>query len=138
LPNTYGTKFANCNAGEVVVGGGFALNSGVTLYNFTASGSSWGRYVWNHNSSSTAASFWAECLTLSGAHSSFIAPTSNVGSSPSATANCPSGSSVSGGGFAANQNSSIYTMDANGNGWQPYVTPSGTGMNAYAECVTFS
>ncbi len=113
------------------MGGGFAINNGLTLYNFTASGAAWGGYVWNHTGASAAASFYAECLTLRGATSAFTAPAS--GHSSGATASCASGA-VSGGGFAAgNTSSPIFTMSANGNGWQAYITPSSTTLNVYAE-----
>ena len=53
-PGTYGTKYASCNAGETLVGGAFASSNGLTLYNFAASGSTWGGYVWNHTGSRAA------------------------------------------------------------------------------------
>ena len=52
-----GTKslIAQCNAGEVVVGGGFGAVAGLEVYNSTAnSGSEWLGYVANHNGGSTS------------------------------------------------------------------------------------
>jgi hypothetical protein len=135
-PNTYGTKFASCNAGETLVGGGFAASNGTTLYNFTASGSSWGGYVWNHTGSALPFNFYAECLTYSGSHSSFTGAAQANGHSTSPA--CPSGSYVSGGGFAANQNSHVFTMSATSSGqaWDVYDTPASL-LNAYAMCLSF-
>jgi hypothetical protein len=133
--NTYGTKFASCNAGETLVGGGFASSSGLTLYNFTASGASWGGYVWNHTGSALPFSFYAECLTSSGSHSSFTGAGSGTGHAVSPA--CPSGGYVSGGGFASNQNSPIFTMSASSGAqaWETNDTPA-SGLNAYAMCVS--
>jgi hypothetical protein len=133
--NTYGTKFASCNAGETLVGGAFASSTGLTLYNFTASGASWGGYVFNHTGSPLGFNFYAECLTSSGSHSSFTGAGSGTGHAASPT--CPSGSYVSGGGFASNQNSPIFTMSASSSAqaWEANDTPA-SGLNAYAMCVS--
>lgn len=135
--NNYGLKYVSCAAGTVLVGGGFdtSNSASLTLYNSTASGSSWGGYVWNHDTATSHFTrFFAECLSSTGATSSFImSSTHSIG----AIAPCPSGSYVSGGGFASNQNSDPYSAKANGNGWQVYINPA-TGMNVYAMCVKFS
>jgi len=135
-PNTYGTKFVSCNAGETLVGGGFASSNGVSLYNFTASGSSWGGYAWNHTGSALPFNFYAECLHYSGSHSSFTSSAQATGHTVSNA--CPSGSWVSGGGFAANSNSHVYTMSATSSGqaWEVYDTPASL-LNAYAMCLAF-
>jgi hypothetical protein len=134
-PNTYGAKFASCNSGETLVGGGFASNIGLTLYNFMASGATWGGYVYNHTGSALPFSFYAECLTYSGSHSSLTAYTQATGHTVSNA--CPSGSYVSGGGFAANQNSQVFTMAAasSGQAWEVSDTPALL-LNAYAMCVS--
>jgi hypothetical protein len=134
-PNTYGSKYASCNAGETLVGGGFASSNGLTLYNFMASGATWGGYVYNHTGSALPFSFYAECLTYSGSHSSLTSYTQATGHTVSNA--CPSGSYVSGGGFAANQNSHVNTMSATSSGqaWEVYDTPASP-LNAYAMCVS--
>jgi len=134
-PSTYGSKYASCTAGETLVGGGFASNNGLTLYNFAASGGAWGGYVYNHTGSALPFSFYAECLTYAGSHSSL---TSYVQATGHTVSNgCPSGSYVSGGGFAANQNSHVSTMSATSSGqaWEVYDTPASL-LNAYAMCVS--
>jgi hypothetical protein len=134
-PGTYGTKFVSCNAGETLVGGGFAASNGTSLYNFTASGSTWGGYAWNHTGGGLLFNFYAECLTYSGSHSSFTSYAQATGHTVSNV--CPSGSWVSGGGFAANQNSHVFTMLAasGSQAWDVYDTPASL-LNAYAMCLT--
>jgi hypothetical protein len=134
-PGAYGSKFASCNAGETLVGGGFASSNGLTLYNFAASGATWGGYVYNITGSALPFSFYAECLTYSGSHSSLTSYAQATGHTVSN--GCPSGSYVSGGGFAGNQNSHVYTMSAttSGQAWEVYDTPASL-LNAYAMCVS--
>lgn len=134
-PGTYGTKYASCNAGETLVGGAFASSNGLTLYNFAASGSTWGGYVWNDTGSALPFSFYAECLTYSGSHSSLTNYAQATGHTVSNA--CPSGSWVSGGGFAGSHSSIVYTMSAasSGQAWEVYDTPASL-LNAYAMCLT--
>ena len=135
-PNTYGTKFVSCNAGETLVGGGFASSNGVSLYNFTASGASWGGYAWNHTGGALLFNFYAECLHYTGSHSSSTSYAQATGHTVSNA--CPSGSWVSGGGFAANQNSHVFTMLAasSGQAWEVNDTPASL-LNSYAMCLAF-
>lgn len=59
-------------------------------------------------------------------------------STNSATATCPEGSVVVGGGFAANTNLVVYTSMKEGNGWRVYAAnTSGSSqlLNAYAVCL---
>lgn len=130
--NSYGTKFASCGS-DTLVGGGFASNNGITLYNFSNSGSSWGGYAWNHTTSAAAFSFYAECLHSATGHSASTLASGSSGT----TATCPANTMVSGGGFATSSNSvTSFTMSTNGNGWQVY-TSSGS-LNAYAMCLSFA
>jgi hypothetical protein len=135
-PGTYGTKFVSCNAGETLVGGGFAASNGLTLYNFSASGSTWGGYAWNTTGGGLLFNFYAECLTYSGSHSSFTSYAQATGHTVSNA--CPSGSWVSGGGFAGSHSSIVFTMLATSSGqaWEVYDTPSSL-LNAYAMCLSF-
>jgi hypothetical protein len=64
------------------------------------------------------------------------APASGVGH---AVANCPSGSIVTGGGFAGSSNMLVYSTFASGNGWEvdaQNLSASPQGLNAYAECLS--
>jgi hypothetical protein len=146
---TYGSGSASCNAGEVLVGGGFtgaSGPSGVENYNFTANGASqWGGYAFNHGGVPSTITFYAECLTYTGAHSSqtpYAQSSVAAGGIDTTTSHsCASGSCVSGGGFADDEYATVYTMFASGRSWQVYLqsAPGHTKLlNAYAECVTFS
>jgi hypothetical protein len=56
-----------------------------------------------------------------------------------ATATCPAGSVVVGGGFAAGSNMVVYTHSKEGNGWRAYAknySGSGQLLNAYAICLS--
>ena len=64
------------------------------------------------------------------------APASGVGH---VVANCPSGSIVTGGGFAGSSNMLVYSTFASGNGWEvdaQNLSASPQGLNAYAECLS--
>ncbi|MBN1264091.1 MAG: hypothetical protein JXA25_01265 [Anaerolineales bacterium] len=61
-----------------------------------------------------------------------------AGSSASSTAQCPSGSIVTGGGYAAQDGLFIYNSSKSGNGWRVYAqnnTGSNKPLNAYAVCM---
>ena len=65
-------------------------------------------------------------------------PASGAGN---ATATCPAGSIVTGGGYAGSPNLLVYSTYASTNGWQAYgqnLTGSPQGLNAYAECLSNS
>ncbi len=138
---------ASCNAGEVLVGGGYALNTGLELYNTSAaSASQWRGYAKNHGSTSGLLNIYAECLTYSGAHSSQTAYRQSsiaAGDTGSTTSNaCPSGTYVSGGGYADSADAYIYTMsaDSSGNTWTAYIYADGGHselLNSYAMCLGF-
>ncbi len=146
-PGGINSATASCNAGEVLVGGGYALNTGLELYNFSpASGTQWKGFARNHGTTSGLLNIYAQCLTYSSAHSS---PTTfhqssiaagAVGSTVSAA--CPSGSAVSGGGYADSEDAFIYTMSSSGSGstWTVYIFADGGHselLNSYAMCLGF-
>ncbi len=64
------------------------------------------------------------------------APAGGIGH---AVANCPSGTLVTGGGYAGSTNLFVYNSSATGNGWEVYAqNTSGSGqlLNAYAICLS--
>jgi hypothetical protein len=138
---------AQCNAGEIVVGGGFGGASGLEVYNSTAnSGSEWLGHVANHNGGaiSSTVDILAECLKFQNAQSSLTlykqisipsGAVSQVVSNP-----CPSGQFVSGGGFVDSQNGDVYAMLATDNNttWTVGLEANGghaETLNGYAECL---
>jgi hypothetical protein len=126
-PGTDGFAHANCNAGEVVVGGGFASQTGVVVYLSqisTTDGTTtnaWADGAKNLGATSGQLRVYAECLTYANAHSSQtahgesgteIAP-GNGGRAASPP--CPSGTYLSGGSFFGPAGT-YYDMSAAGSG----------------------
>jgi hypothetical protein len=119
-PSTANQAFPKCNAGEVVVGGGFAfdLHTGVELDVFRdkSSDTQWWGQVVNFGATSTLASIYAECLASSGA--SMKATTlSNLnvavgGQGSALSVACPSGYYLSGGGFEDDAGAFVYDVQA--------------------------
>jgi hypothetical protein len=109
--------YPTCNAGEVVGGGGFALDANLVLIVFTTkSDTQWWGSIISHSANPALATIYAECLAYSGA---YLALSTNqeiniaTGSTGSVTAPpCPSGSYLSGGGFVHDDGSFIYAMSA--------------------------
>jgi hypothetical protein len=144
---TTGNADVACSGSEVVVGGGYANpDSSIEIYNFTAMGNGWGGYAVNHSASADVVTFYAECLTSPGApHVSFTSPaTTSVGggSSGGTQVSCPSGSLLSGGGFADDENALVYNSSPNSSStWETYLKNQGaasTGLNVYAMCLSLS
>jgi hypothetical protein len=139
-----GVKGVACNAGEVLVGGGFALvaTSEVQVASF-ATGTAWNAYVYGDNNSYSGEPFtiYAECLTYSAVHVLAVDEFTPVANG-TASATCPSGTFVSGGGYLSGgpflpHGWPIYSVHAGGNGWR--VTDSGPNtFSAEAECVTLA
>jgi hypothetical protein len=146
--------YAKCNAGEVVVGGGFAfdLHADVALDVFgnNASDTQWEGQVVNLGAASTLATVYAECLAYSGASMKAttlagvnIAP-GNQGSALSAA--CPSGYYLSGGSYIDQPAGFVYAMSAqmvlgdNGSSivWKALVYANGehqAGLEVEAICL---
>ena len=146
-PGGINSATASCNAGEVLVGGGYALNNGLELYNFSpASTTQWRGYARNNGAATGLLNIYAQCLTYGSAHNSMATvrfssiAAGATGSTVSGA--CPSGSAVSGGGFADNEGAFIYTMSASGGGttWTVYLYADGgraEQLNSYAMCLGF-
>ena len=144
---TTGNGNVACNSGEVVVGGGYANpDSSIEIYNFTAMGNGWGGYAVNRSAAPDTVTFYAECLTSPGNPSvNFTTPaTTSIGGGATGgtQVSCPSGSLLSGGGFADDENALVYNSSPNSSStWEAdlkYQGAGSTGLNVYAMCLSFS
>ncbi|PZS04625.1 MAG: hypothetical protein DLM69_01615 [Candidatus Chloroheliales bacterium] len=142
LPNGASDSVAKACSSGVVTGGGFADNVGVFLYNTSPSGNGWEAAATNNTGSSQLLNAYAMCLNGTGATGQEVFHQVSVaaGAIGDATIACPSGSLVTGGGFAANSGEITYTSLKEGNGWHVYTknTSASAGLlNVYAQCTTF-
>ncbi len=138
----------NCNPGEVVVGGGFATQTGVDVNDMSPYGApatGWGSEAENDGNSSAYWLIYAECLTYRGVYGIEIASQPlhvAAGSTGSATSTaCPTGMYVSGGGYTAF--GFVYFMSASGNGttWTVFLYANlGPDQTLYSKaiCLGFS
>lgn len=139
-----GHAVAACPAGTVVTGGGYASKSDGSLlvYNSSRSGNGWEVYAQNSSGSSQLLNAYAICLADVSGTTSEVVKQETVGgnSAGSSTAECPSGSLVTGGGFAGSVNVWVYNTSRSGDGWITYadnLTGSGQLLNSYATCLSF-
>jgi hypothetical protein len=109
--------YPTCTTGEVIGGGGFALDANLVLYVFTnRSDTQWWGMVVSRSANAALATIYAECLAYSRAYLAqstnlyVTIPTGSTGSAASPT--CPSGTYVSGGGFVHDEDSFVYGMSA--------------------------
>lgn len=137
-----GHPVAACPGGTVVTGGGFAKNSGISVYNDSPNGNGWEVYGKNNTGGGLLLNVYAICYNGAGANSTQTLNQTPVG--PGATghavASCPVGRLVTGGGFAGNVTFVAKTMDKSGNAWEAYAdnnTGAGQLLNAYAICTAF-
>jgi len=137
-----GTGTANCPSGSVVVSGGFAVGQDTFVYTQLQNGNGWQVYAKNTGGSDSAMTVFAICLSHTSGTTSFKLASGNapVGSYGHVEAACPSGSVVTGGGFATNADGSlwVYNSTADGNSWQVYarnLSGSPQGFNVYAICL---
>jgi hypothetical protein len=139
-----GKTTATCPSGSVVVSGGYAAGSDVLVYTHSKNGNGWRAYAKNNSGSSKLLNVYATCL-----HNASGASTTQVGQQVTAPAGgighpvaaCPSGSIVTGGGWASKSDGSlwVYNSSKSNNGWQVYArNSSGSGqlLNAYAICLS--
>jgi hypothetical protein len=114
-----GHAVANCPSGSIVTGGGFAGSSNMLVYSTFSSGNGWEADAQNLSASPQGLNVYAECLSFTSGttqqvYTQVTAAASGIGH---AVINCPSGSVVTGGGYASNSNELVYSNSANGNGW---------------------
>jgi hypothetical protein len=137
---------AACAAGEVVVGGGFAGNAGVEIYNSSASGNAWQIAASNHTGSSQPVTVYAECLRSSGAATIITLPPAqqSVGSHSSGGTqiSCTGFEILSGGGFADDTNVVVYSNSPNNSTtWGADLSnqnASSNLLNVYAMCLYYA
>jgi hypothetical protein len=136
-----GHVVANCPSGSIVTGGGFASSTSLLVFSTFASSNGWEADAKNLSTSAQALNAYAECLsnTSGTTQQVYTQVTAAAGGVGHAVKNCPSGSVVTGGGFASSPNLLVYSNSASGNNWEVDVqNKSSTGQlfNAYAICLS--
>jgi hypothetical protein len=138
-----GSVTAACPAGTVVTGGGFSVSNDVLIYTQAMNGNGWTAVAKNNAGVDRTLRVYAECLTYPGAGSHQVESntTVNAGTHGSATASCPAGSVVTGGGFTSSPDGSmwVYASWQNGNGWQASEKNTGGAaklFHVYAVCLS--
>lgn len=141
--NVIGHAVATCPSGSVVTGGGYAASKDLYVYNSSQSGNGWEVYAKNTSGASFPLNAYAICLSnTAGASTQVYAQVSVPGGDVGhAVAACPAGSVVTGGGYAAKSDKSlfVYNSSRSGNGWQVYArntTSANQLLNAYATCLS--
>jgi hypothetical protein len=134
---------ANCPAGTVVVGGGYASSTDMFVYNRSKHENGWRVYAQSNAGTDKPLFVYAVCLSGSGGSTEqvYSQVTAAAGGIGHAVAACPAGSIVTGGGWAASHNGNVivYNSTRSGNGWQVYgsnVSGSDELLNAYAICLS--
>ncbi len=136
-----GQAVVTCPYGSIVTGGGFAGSSSLWIYTSMSYANGWEADAQNLSGTDQPLNVYAECLSNT---TGLTAPvptqlTVSTGGVVHALVNCPTGSVVTGGGFAGNSNLLIYNDQSNGNGWQVYaqnLSGSAQLLNAYAVCLS--
>ena len=139
-----GNVTASCPPNSIATGGGYATDPTVLVYNHSKQGNGWRAYGMNNSGVSRLINVYAICLfNAPGASSTQTGEQVTVEGNAigHATVSCPSGSIVTGGGWAAQSNGSlhVYNSSRSGNGWQLYArnrTGTRRPMNVYAICLS--
>jgi len=138
-----GNAAVTCPADTIATSGGFAAQTGLWVYNSSKHGNGWRVYAMNNTGSSKPLNAYVVCMRNTNGSSSQVLNqiTVSAGGIGHSVASCPSGSVVTGGGWAGNHSGSliIYNSSKSGNGWQIYaknVSGSNELLNAYAICVS--
>ena len=132
----------NCPSGSVVVGGGFGGTNGLVVYNSSPSSDGWRAYAKNTTGLNRQLNVYAICLHNTAGSSSFETNQISVpaGGTARAKATCPSGSIITGGGFASHPSRHwVYATLKSGTGWEAWARNiSGVNQNltAYAVCLS--
>jgi hypothetical protein len=135
-----GHAIVNCPSGSVITGGGFGSNTNLAVYTNSATGNGWEVYAKNTSSSNELLNVYAICLSgTSGSTQQVLNQVSAAGNGTGhAVAACPSGTYLTGGGYAGNLSLFVYNESATGSNWQVYArNTSGTSqlLNSYAICL---
>ncbi|MEA3326949.1 MAG: NBR1-Ig-like domain-containing protein [Chloroflexota bacterium] len=143
-PNGKTNLKANCPSGSVVTGGGWVIGSSnsVRIYNSSQSGNAWQIWVENNTSSTPLVNVYAICLSGVSGSTNQTSPTSvsiSGSSTGYAIASCPSGTYTTGGGFALQENLTVYNTSMYQDDWINYArNTSGDNrtMFTYATCYS--
>jgi len=124
--STFTNIVASCPSGSVVTGGGWVIgtDTDVSLYNSSKSGNGWQIYVQNDGGGTPLINVYAVCLAGTSGTTTSVSDSSGVippGDIEHLVMTCPSGSYVTGGGFAVNTGAEIYNETTTGNAWQIYA-----------------
>jgi len=141
-PGSTGYSEASCPSGSVVVGGGFVASGSMIVYNSSPISGGWRAHARNASATNQLLNTYAICLYNTGGSSARVSNQANVpaGGNASAVATCPSGSIVTGGGFASNPSRHwVYATSKTGNGWETWarnISGSDQQLTAYAVCLS--
>jgi len=143
--NSNGHAVVACPAGSVVTGGGYASSANFTVYNSSKQGNGWEVWAKNNSGSGQLLNAYAMCLAGTSATSSEIVAQSSLAGNTTGVvrATCPSGSLLTGGGFAGSTNLLIFNTSMKPDDdktWQSYaknLTGTSNLLNSYAICLTF-
>ena len=134
---------AICPAGTVVTGGGFSVSSDVRVYTQVKTGNGWSAFAKNTSSSNRALTVYAVCLSFPSVSVSQVSKSVTVipGGLGNATAECPAGSVVVGGGYTGKMDGTLWTFFStrSGNGWEVSARNYGAGnatFALYAMCLS--
>jgi hypothetical protein len=137
-----GHAVISCPSGTLLTSGGFAVHPDILVYNQSQSGNGWQVYGKNNGASSRLLNVYAVCISSPGSSSIQILNqvTTPAGGTGKAVASCPSGSVITGGGWASSSDGNlvVYESSKSGNGWLVYAkNKSGSSklLNAYAICL---
>lgn len=116
-----------CPSGSVVTGGGWVLgnNVAVRILQSSKSGNGWQLTVDNSSSETPLVNVYAVCLSgVAGSTSQAESTDNKVSANDTANAEqlCPTGSHVTGGGFAISNDLTLYNTSKSQNGWVNFVS----------------
>ncbi len=136
-----GHAVASCPSGSILTGGGFAGSTSLLVYSNFASGNSWEADAQNLTASAQGLNVYAECLSNSSGATQQVYAQANVpaNSTGQTMVSCPSGTVVTGGGFASNLSLAVYSNSASGNGWEVAAQNKSSldqPLNAYVLCLS--
>lgn len=143
-PNNVTQITTSCPAGTLVTGGGWVIGTDphVQIYNSSKLDNGWQIYVNNTGGNSPQVNVYATCLAGVSGTTDMENNTGNnipAGDIAHVTVKCPSGSVVTGGGFATNFGVTIYNETITGNIWNVYArntTASTKTLNGYGICYS--
>lgn len=144
-PGASSYTIASCPAGSIVTGGGYASNPDTLwVYNSSMSGNGWAAFAQNLGGSNQMFNVYAICLSgISGATTQVVAQALiSGGASGGVEVACPSGSIVTGGGFALNSDLVIYNTSmklTDMTRWNSFARNNGSAgrqLNVYAICLS--